>query len=540
MLKLLKLEHKDRVIFAFLSMLLASFDGVILSYIVSEAGEFSSSSTNSDVLLFALKSMLGWIIVYIAQYFYKINVAAIIKDFNIHLKTNYYWSNFANKNILPNSSDVISKLTNDFKLIENQYFEEFFDLISEISLCIVSLIYMLRFNLCISLLFLSLSFLPMIIPFLFSKPLQRAGDDWSNANLNYIDDAKDFLQGVNVLRTYEVYREIYIRIQNKLIQSEKQNFKLIRTQAIAEFISSVLAGISFIMPFVIGCFLIINTKVLSFSTLIAIFLLNDRVVGPLGSIASSINKIKTTEKLRKKLFVSDDNVPSMVMAKHNVNHQNILGTLSLCNLYYVMGNNYPLSVNVAFKSPFKVLIYGKSGCGKTTLLKLIKGDIQPVRGEVKAFDRMGVPFSLSCNTAYIAQNPYIFNTNLFENITLFQDFDKKRVIQVLKEVSLYEELGAENSLDYQCGSMGEKLSGGQIQRIEIARALLRDKKLLLVDEATANLDKSNANKIRNLLFRLPLPVIEVAHQYHLTDPRYTDIYEIKHGKLLDVKNKLSS
>lgn len=71
------------------------------------------------------------------------------------------------------------------------------------------------------------------------------------------------------------------------------------------------------------------------------------------------------------------------------------------------------------------------------------------------------------------------------------------------------------------------------------RALLLNKKLLLVDEANANLDKINAKKIRDLLLDLPVSIIEVAHHYYLNDPRYTAIYELKNGKLVNIKTRLA-
>lgn len=125
---------------------------------------------------------------------------------------------------------------------------------------------------------------------------------------------------------------------------------------------------------------------------------------------------------------------------------------------------------------------------------------------------------------------------MLDNLTLFQskEFTQEKIIRVLKKVSLYDELGGKNSLKYMCGTMGKNLSGGQIQRLEIARALLRDKKVLLVDEATANLDKNNSKKIRDLLFNTPVPVIEVAHHYNLNDKRYTDKFELKNGKLIPI------
>lgn len=212
MIKLIHFESKGKIVLAFIFMLIASFDGVVLSYIVSEAGTLSSSSNNTSVLNFGIKSLIGLSLVYIGKFLYTISVASIIKDLNIYLKQNFFWNKFSDKKNIPNSSEIISNLSNDFKLIENKYFQGIFSLTSDILLCIVSLIYMLKFNIYISLLFLSMSFLPMIVPFAFSKKLKLAGNNWSKANEIYINHIKDYLQGFNVLRTYSIYKEIYQKV----------------------------------------------------------------------------------------------------------------------------------------------------------------------------------------------------------------------------------------------------------------------------------------------------------------------------------------
>lgn len=537
MISLIKRENKGKLLLAFIAMIIASFDGVVLSYIVSEAGKFSVTSSNQEILLFGIKGISGLFIVYFSQYIYTICVSSIIKDFNLFLKQNFFWNSFYNSErikILPNSSKIISNLSNDFKLIENQYFHEFFELIGNIALCIVSLIYMLKYNFYIALLFLSMSILPMLIPIIFSNKLKKAGSDWSLANEQYINNTKDYIQGFHVLKTYRVYKEIYLRSLNRLRKLEEKNYKLTKIQAFAEFISSLCAGISFVVPFVVGCFVIINTNSLSFSSLIGIFLLNDRVVGPLNTITSGINRMKTTEKLRKELFILNDQkikYDETSLLPNNISNK--LKLLQFNNVIYHIKNGIDLKINETFKAPFKVLIIGDSGSGKTTLLNLIKGDLLPDSGKIIVKNEFNKNMDISKNVAYISQNPYIFNTTLMENITLFENekFSKNEIIMVLKKVALYDELGGENSLNYQCGSMGEKLSGGQMQKIEVARALLRNKKLLLVDEATANLDNKNAKRIRDLLFKLSIPFIEVAHHYDINDKRYTDKFEIIKGKL---------
>lgn len=536
MIKLIRFENKGKIFLSLLFMLIASFDGVVLSYIVSKAGNFSARSSNLSILSFGIKSLLGLTLVYTGQFLYTLCVASIIKDLNLYLKQNFFWSKFTDKKNSPNSSEIISNLSNDFKLIENKYFQGVFTLISNAALCLVSLIYMLRFNVYVSLLFLSMAFLPMIIPVIFSKKLKQVGNDWSKANEIYVSHTKDYLQGFSVLRTYSVYKEIYQRSLNSLTSLELKNFKLVKTQAFAELVSSLCAGISFIVPFVVGCLVIKNTNALSFSSLIGIFLLNDRVVGPLTSVTSSVNEIKTTEKLRKKLFIFKDQLDFSNIQIENSSTSN-LKTLSLDNLIYKINKETTLNINNTFVSPFKILICGDSGTGKSTLLKLIRGDILPDSGKIIAINNDGNELSMSNSTAYISQTPYIFDTSLLENITLFQSdkFTKAQVIEALKKVSLYDELGGIDSLNYQCGAMGKNLSGGQIQRLEIARAVLRNKQLLLVDEATANLDKNNSEKIRNLLFNLPIPVIEVAHHYNINDKRYTDKFELKGGKLIHIE-----
>lgn len=115
------------------------------------------------------------------------------------------------------------------------------------------------------------------------------------------------------------------------------------------------------------------------------------------------------------------------------------------------------------------------------------------------------------NLAYVSQNSYIFSDTLRFNITLGDKIDDSEIIKTLKLLNL-EELLSENGLELILEENGKNLSGGQKQRIALARALIRNKKILLLDDVTSSLDKENASIIENIVLNdKDLTVILISH-----------------------------
>lgn len=160
------------------------------------------------------------------------------------------------------------------------------------------------------------------------------------------------------------------------------------------------------------------------------------------------------------------------------------------------GSPLPLLSGIQFTVPKSSLtvLAGPSGCGKTTLLRLLAGLLTPESGQIARADAL----------SYVPQEPHLYNATLFENITLFQQgYDEASVRKALKALCLSDWAEAlPQGLMTPLGEGGQSLSQGQRKRLGLARALVQDRPLILLDEPTAALDERTAATIREVLLAL--------------------------------------
>lgn len=160
------------------------------------------------------------------------------------------------------------------------------------------------------------------------------------------------------------------------------------------------------------------------------------------------------------------------------------------------GSPLPLLSGIQFTVPKSSLtvLAGPSGCGKTTLLRLLAGLLRPESGHIAR--------AAACS--YVPQEPHLYNATLFENITLFQqDCSEQAVHRALKALCLSEWTETlPQGLATPLGEGGQSLSQGQRKRLGLARALVQDRPLILLDEPTAALDEATAATIREVLLSL--------------------------------------
>ena len=170
-----------------------------------------------------------------------------------------------------------------------------------------------------------------------------------------------------------------------------------------------------------------------------------------------------------------------------------------------------------------LVVFGPSGVGKSTLLNLFLGGIQPTQGHIDLLLDNGVIKPLSsfrsrilASVGYVGTDSFIFEGTVFENLTygLLMPPAQSEVSRALELAECGFVKSLDKGLDYKLTEQGQGLSAGQKQRLSLARALLRNPKILILDEATANLDADIEAKLLTTLLRLKgqMTILAVTHR----------------------------
>jgi len=179
-------------------------------------------------------------------------------------------------------------------------------------------------------------------------------------------------------------------------------------------------------------------------------------------------------------------------------------------------------------------ILGGSGCGKSTLLKILAG-LYPVKGGHCEVAGESAPEKIRKQVAMVMQTPGLFPLSIRENITCGHPIVEKRVWEAVRAAQLEEWVrGLPDGLNSLVGERGGNLSGGQAQRIAIARAIAKDAPVVLLDEPTSALDGETADALLRAMERLTegKTVIHVTHREE-TIQNYDRILVLKEGKLFE-------
>lgn len=370
---------------------------------------------------------------------------------------------------------------------------------------------------------------------LLQRKAKRISPKRVTAQINIVSAILEYVQGMSVVRSFNLAKNANITLQQSINECEKQNitleFKFIPLMSLQTFIlklDSVIIILTSIFLYLKG------TMDISIALMMIIF---SFVI---------FAKLDISGKMSAMLRLVDDSIDRIteIFDSPTIDEN---GKDITAESYDIVGKNVSFSYqdkktidNVSFNIPqgTTTAIIGPSGGGKTTLCNLIARFWDVTDGSITLGGKNIKEYKLDnllANFSMVFQNVYLFNDTIENNIKFGNpSCSKQDVIDAAKKASCHEFISSlPDGYDTVIGEGGASISGGEKQRISIARAILKNAPIIILDEATANVDPENENKLKQAIEELTKDktIIMIAHRLK-TVQNANQILVIEDGKLI--------
>lgn len=434
------------------------------------------------------------------------------------------------------AASYISALSNDVTSIEANYLEKQFGLITSLVMFTGAFIMMLLYSPLLTLIVVLLLILPVIASAMVGNKMEAAELTVSKKNESLTDTIKEIIGGFSVVKSFKAEKAVLQFFLKSNTAVEDAKCKKSKIAIVIGTISS-MAGITAQMSvFIAGAYLAISGKGVTPGIVMAFVNLMNFLLQPIAALPEIFASRKASVALMDKLCdllnknVTKENDEVIDTLKQGITVQNL-------SFGYKEDEDILKGLNLSLEEGKSYALVGASGCGKSTLLNLFLAAYDNYEGRI-FYDNHEL-HNISSETLYdvvsvIQQSVVIFNATLRDNITMFKDIPKAEVDRVIDAAGL-RTFVEEHGEDYLCGENGNLLSGGERQRISIARSLLRKVSVLLVDEATAALDKQTAYQVSNAILDID-DVMKVVITHSLEEnllARFDEIIVLKSGEVAE-------
>ena len=521
-------RNKLLLLLIFLIGIVVAFGTVYLAIILQDIVNIATEGDAEGFSMALLRAGIYLGLLAICKYTYGILEKIIIKRITNQLRSDIF-SSAMNKELCTyteeNAGEYISTLTNDLKIIEENYLLPLFKIVENIVLFIFALVTILQISPEV-LITLIVCMVGMAgVSSLFGNILQKRQEFFSNQIGQYTVDIKDLLNGYELFKYYNETHHAIIEHDSFNSKLTRIKFRLDLGMAINQSTSDMLGLLTMFLVVVIGAYKVISGAVLV-GTLVALVQLSNSFVNPIMEITMNIPKMQSTRKIMEKInkLCSQKNVEKtrLLSFREHIEYQDVWFSYD--------NQNYALKgITLKFEKGKKYLILGKSGCGKSTLIGVLLGKCRPYNGIVRCDGNDLAEYEITDLCAVIQQNVYILNRSIKENIELYRNFSDEEIKKVLL-------LCGFNDLDIEKNSLD--LSGGQKQRISMARALIRKKPILLIDEGTSAVDTITSTEIEaELLKEKNVTIITISHKMNPELMlKYDEIIYLEHGSIVEQGN----
>lgn len=432
------------------------------------------------------------------------------------------------------AAGYLSALTNDAASIETNYLAQMLAMITKAVTFIGALLLMCRYSLLMTAIAAGLTVLPLIASLLTGNRLQAVESRVSERNGEFTAALSDCLAGFTVVKNFRAEREIFrlFAQSNKALEHEKFTGRRIKT--LVGMIGAVTGIFAQLGVFIAGVYLSMKGGSMTPGAVVLFVNLMNFIISPIaelpGLLACRKAALGLVDKLAAALERSSSREGSETLNRleHGIRLENV-------SFAYEPGKTVLHGINAEFEAGKAYALVGGSGSGKSTLLNLLMAAETNYSGHILAD---GIELSdISTESLYgtmaaIQQNVFVFNASIKDNVSMFRDFPKTEMDEAIARAHLGA-LIRERGEDYLCGENGSGLSGGEKQRISIARSLLKKSSVLLADEVTAALDAQTAHRVSSDILDLQgITRIVVTHTLEESLlRRYDKIFVLRGGRI---------
>lgn len=431
-------------------------------------------------------------------------------DHNTTFQILSYLRTLAFQKILPLSAnqlsqyqraDLLNRFIVDIDALDHLYLKLFSPIITALITIGVMFIALSQINLPVALIItIVLTLTLLVVPVVFYYAGKQLGETLAKQQSEYRLLLINYLQGQAELTLFNAqprYRTKLDQLESSWLNNQqKQSALMALSSALVLLITGILT--------LLVLWLITQYTL---SPIVALFvfvcLASSEILAPISTAFIFLGQVLTSAKRTTAIFNQKPEIEfiphgqSLDLSTAKVQFDNI--SFSYPNQPFAVLSNFSLTVNAGEH----VGLIGKTGCGKSTLLNLVTRSWQPNTGQIYindvAIDELDEP-TLRQAIAVVPQIITIFSDSLRQNLLIGNSSaSDQQLIEVLQQVELDKLLTTEHGLDLPLGQGGRSLSGGEIRRIGIARALLHNSPLILMDEPTESLDQHTEQQIIQLI-----------------------------------------
>ena len=409
--------------------------------------------------------------------------------------------------------EALSLFTGDMRQIYDDYYMNLFNLVFWGFMGLASVCMLAKINPLLMLASLLLGLLPLLIPGYMAKRMKRTRAAYSENLARYTGLVGELLRGFETLAAFGAGGYFRRAQRNAARENAAAELSVRRELSLSQVLVSLLSWAPSVVILAVGVLLVFDEKI-SIGQLVTANSLSTFILSPMRLCSSAYAGLKSVAAVRER--VEDEmNRPEPPDGSEALSESQSLSFEHVRFRY--PGADTPVLSDMSFsvRRGEKIALVGASGGGKSTAIRLLFRYYDGYEGRVRI---NGTPVSdfkradFYRQAAMIPQTPFVFPDTLQQNVCLYGAYSEAEVEAALREAGLGELIDAlPDGLQTRLTGDGRGLSGGQAQRLAVARAMVRGCGLLLVDEATSSLDAATTARVMESLLKLPCTELVVTH-----------------------------